>query len=177
MIFLVEPDLEIALLGDSSVFFTASGTSLKRACHLFSRTQKELLRLIGHALGVGELRLRADTDQTIMRVRIRFVHVVNIIGRNKFKPEFFVPSNQLLCDLGLFGNAVILDFEIKIFGPKNLLIPIDRFARFRQLILPNQAAKFRCSCSRIGRSGHLYTERAVLYRCAAYNKSHRDARS
>jgi hypothetical protein len=64
-----------------------------------------------------------------------FLDVMHVVRGDTFQAELLCPLDEVLVDLGLFGDAVVLEFEIKIFRPERLLEPIHRIARLRYLIL------------------------------------------
>ncbi len=86
--------------------------------------------------------LRADADEAIVRVRIAFLDVVNVVRRDEFQAEFLRPFDQVAVDLGLFRDAVILQFEEKIFRAERLFEPIHRVARLVQLVLHDPVRNF-----------------------------------
>ena len=91
---LAELDLEVAFLRH----FQRVGHRFRRFAearlHLFGGAEIKLLRLIVHPLRVRELSLGADANKTIVRVRMPFLHVMNIVRRNQLQPEFLRPRNQ-----------------------------------------------------------------------------------
>ena len=60
------------------------------------------------------MRLRADADQAIVRVRMPLFDIMNVVGRDELQPKLLRPRNQMPVYLGLLGNAVVLQFEIEI---------------------------------------------------------------
>ena len=67
---------------------------------------------------------------------------MHVVGRHQFQAEFPGPRDQMAVDLRLVGDAVILQFEIKILRPQRLLEPINRVARPGQLVLDDQFGYF-----------------------------------
>ena len=63
---------------------------------------------------------------------------MDVIRGDEFKVELFCPRNQVTIDLRLFGNAVVLQFQVKIFRAENLLEPINSFTRLGKLVLQNR---------------------------------------
>ncbi len=59
---------------------------------------------------------------------------MDVVGGNQLEPEFLGPFDQMPVDLGLLGNAVVLEFEIKILRAERLFEPIDGVARFVQFV-------------------------------------------
>jgi hypothetical protein len=76
-----------------------------------------------------------------VRVRIAFVDVVNVVRRDELQAEFLGELDQLFVHLGLFRNAVVLQFEKIIFRAERLLEEIHRVSRFLDLILHDQIRK------------------------------------
>ncbi len=64
-----------------------------------------------------------------MRVRVAFLDVVHVVGGDELEAEFPGPGNEMPIDLGLFGKAVILQFEVEVVRAQRLLEPINGFAR------------------------------------------------
>ena len=71
-----------------------------------------------------------------------FLDVMNVVRGDEFQAEFLCPLNQMAVDLGLLGDAVVLQFEIKIVRAERLLEPVNRLARLVQLVLLNQFRDF-----------------------------------
>ena len=94
--------------------------------HFRRRPQIKLLRLIPHPLFFTHLRLRLETNQTIVRFPILALDVMHVIRRHKWQLKFFGPLYELPVDLALSGNAVVLKFEIEIARRKNLPVLIQR---------------------------------------------------
>ena len=44
-----------------------------------------------------------------------FLDVMNVVRRDELQAEFLRPLDQMAVDLGLFGDAVVLQFEDKNF--------------------------------------------------------------
>ena len=82
----------------------------KTRLHLVRAAQIKLFPHIAraHALRIAQHGLRADADETIVRVRMTFLDVVNVVRRDEFQPKFLGELKQLFVHLRLFGNAVIL---------------------------------------------------------------------
>jgi hypothetical protein len=133
----LEIDSTLHFSATSSVFGTASGTSVKRAFISSARAQVELLRHVAraHALGIAQHGLRADADEAIVGVRMFLLDVMHVVRRHAFQPELLRPLDEVFVDLGLLGDAVVLEFEIEILRAERLLEPIHRVARLVELIL------------------------------------------
>ena len=67
---------------------------------------------------------------------------MDVIGRHQLEAEFPRPGNEMAVDLDLLGDAVILQFEIKILRPERLFEPINGVARLGQLVLEDQFGNF-----------------------------------
>ena len=133
-----ELDFQIALLGDFQRVLHRFRRVGEARLHFLRRAQIKLLRLVAHPLGVGELRLRADANQAIVRVRMAFLDVMNVVRRDELQAEILRPFDQMPVDLGLLRDAVVLQFEEKIVRAERLLEPVHRLARLVQLILRDQ---------------------------------------
>ncbi len=77
-----------------------------------------------------------------------FLEVVHVVGGNQFQAKLLRPGNQMPVDLGLFGQAVVLQFEVEVIRPESLLEPINRLARLGQLVLLNQLRDFARQAAR-----------------------------
>src|SRR6266566_4426457 len=63
--------------------------SFGKAClHFLSRTQIELLLSVLHPLRVREQCLRADADQAIVSMRMLFLDVMYVVGRDQLQPKW-----------------------------------------------------------------------------------------
>ncbi len=133
----LEIEFDIALLGDFQRVRDGFGNLREARLHFLGATQIKLFRHVtrAHAIRIAQQILCADAHQTIVRVRVTFLNVVNVIRCDAFQPEFLRPRNQMLVHFRLLGDAVILEFEIKILRPERLLEPIHRIPRLRQLVL------------------------------------------
>src|SRR6266545_4572441 len=69
-------------------------------------------------------------------------HVMHVVSGDEVQPEILRPLNQVAIDLGLFGDRVVLEFEIKIFRAERLLEPIHGGARLIQPVLLDQFGNF-----------------------------------
>jgi hypothetical protein len=132
---LAEFNLQIAFVGDFQRVLHRFRRFGEARAHFLRRPQVKLLRLIAHPLGVGEHRLRADANQAIVRVRIAFVDVVNVVRRDQLQAELLRPGDQMAVHLRLLGDAVVLQFEEKIVRAERLLEPVHGIARLVQLVL------------------------------------------
>ena len=92
-----------------------------------------------------------------MRVRVAFFDIMHVIRRDAFQAELFGEDEQLLVHLGLLGNAVVLQFEEKVFYTERLFEPIHRIARLGDLILHDQIRNFASETA-----GHANQTSAVL---------------
>ena len=91
-----EIDLQIALPGDFERVLHRLGRVGEARLHFLRRAQVKLLRLVAHPFRVGQLRLRADANQAIVRVRMAFLDVMNIVRRDELEAEFLRPRIRCL---------------------------------------------------------------------------------
>ena len=124
------------------MFCTASGHLGKARLHLLRRAQIELLLGVPQPLGVGQLRLRADADQAVVRVRVALLDVMHVVRRDQLQAELLRPRNQVPVDLGLLRQAVVLQFQVEVLRAERLLEPVNRLARPGQLVLLNPLRDF-----------------------------------
>ena len=138
----LEVELDVALLGHLQRVLHRVGHLGEERLHLLRAAQIELRLDILHPLRVAEQRLRAEADETIVRVRMALLDVVNVIRRDALQAELLRPRDEMLVHLRLLGNGVILEFEIEIVRAKSLLKPINAIARLLQVILDDGLGNF-----------------------------------
>ena len=139
---LAELDLQVALLGHLQRVLHRLRDLGKARLHLLRRTQIELLLGVPQPLGIGQLRLRADADQAVVRVRVALLDVMHVVRRDQLQAELLRPGNQVPIDLGLLGQAVVLQLQVEVLRPEGLLEPVNRLARLGQLVLLNPLRDF-----------------------------------
>ena len=144
---LVELDLQVAFLGHLQRVLHRLRHLGEARLHFLGRTQVELLVGVLQPFGVRQLRLRADADEAIVRVRVALLDVMDVVGRDELQAELLRPGNQLPVDLGLFGQAVVLQLQVEVLRPKRLLEPVNRLARPRQLVPLNGFRDFACQAA------------------------------
>jgi hypothetical protein len=65
----------------------------------------------------AQLRLRADADQAVVRVRMAFLDVMHVVRRDELQAEFLRPLDQMPVDLGLFGMPWFCSSRKKFSAP------------------------------------------------------------
>src|SRR5688572_8476582 len=60
---------------------------------------------------------------------------MNVIRSHQFQPKIFRPLNEVAVDFGLLWNAMVLQFEIEVARAERLLEPVDRIARFCEIVV------------------------------------------
>jgi hypothetical protein len=150
----------------------------KQRRHLLGAAQIKLLRHIAraHALGVAQQILRADANQAVVRVRIAFVDVMHVVGRDELQAGLFGELDQLPVDAGLLRHGVILQFEVIILRAHRLLEPLHRLPRLGNLILQNQRSESRRTGRRTAQSGLRGISPGLPCQCAACNNNPPDGR-
>ena len=73
-----------------------------------------------------------------MRVRVTFLHVVDIVGRHQLEPHVGGPRNELAIDLGLLSDAMIVQLEVIVLRPESLLKPVYLVARLVEFLGQDQ---------------------------------------
>ena len=129
--------LQIALLGHLDRVQHRFGHLGEEVLHLLRRPQEELLLLVAHPLGIAQLRLGADANEAVVGPRVVLLDIVDVVGGDALEPELLGPRYELAVDLGLLGNAVVLELQIEVPGPKGLLEEIDRVPRALEIVLEN----------------------------------------
>ena len=131
----LEVERHVALLRDFECVLNRVGDFGEERLHLLRAAQIKLFLHVAHPLGVRELRLRAEADQAIVRVRMLLLDVMHVVRRDAFQTELLCPRDEMPVDLRLLGDAVVLELEIEVIRTKRLLEPIDGRARLRQVVL------------------------------------------
>ena len=132
---LAELDLQVAFLGHLQRVAHRLGDFGEAGRHLLRGSQVELLFGIPHPLRVGELGLGADADQAIVGVRVFFINVMHVVRRDELEAELPGPRDELAVDLGLFGQAVMLQLQVEVLRAERLLEPVNGLARAGELVL------------------------------------------
>ena len=73
-----------------------------------------------------------------MRVRVAFLDVVDIVGRHQLEPHVGGPRDKLAIDLGLLGDAVVVQLEVVVLRPERLLEPVNLVARLVEFLRHDQ---------------------------------------
>src|SRR5262249_46517882 len=100
-------------------------------------TQVELGLRVTHPAFVEQRRLRAEADQTFVRVGMLLVEVMHVVGGHGFQPELPGELKKTAVYLALLGNAVVMQFEIEIVGTENVSEFIERVLRLIERALRN----------------------------------------
>ena len=90
------------------------------------------------------------------------IDIMNVVGCHQFQIEFLRPLNQLSIHLRLFGDRVVLEFQIEIFDAERLLEPVHRGAGLVQLVLLNQLRNLACQTARKGDQAGLLLRQEFL---------------
>ena len=69
---------------------------------------------------------------------------MNIVGRHQLEPHVCGPRDELAVDLGLIGDAVVVQLEIIILRPERLLKPVDLVACLVEFLRHNQPGNLTC---------------------------------
>ena len=139
---LAELHFQIALLGDFQRVPYRLRHFTEQRLHLRGRAQIKLLRHIAHPLGIAEQALGADADERVMCMRVIFLEVMHVVGRDELQSEFLRPRNQVAIHFDLLWNRVVLEFEVKVLRAEDLFEPVHRGARPVQLVLLDQFGNF-----------------------------------
>ena len=130
-----EVELHVALLGHLARVQHGLWDFGEKRLHLLRRAQVELLLHVTHPLGVAQERLRAEADEAVVRVAVLAIDVVDVVRGDALQAEFLRPRDEVLVHLRLFGDAVVLEFEIEVLRAHRLLEPIERRAGLGEVIL------------------------------------------
>ena len=113
---------EIALVHDFHGVGNRFGSVCEKGGHLFFGFKIELVAGESHAVGVVVVCRRLHAQKNVLRFRVFFIDVVHVVGRDEFDIIFLRVDAQVFVDFRLFGNTVILHFEIEIFS-EQIFIP------------------------------------------------------
>ena len=94
--------------------------------HLLLGLEVELPALIAHAVLVGELLVGLQAQQDVMRLRVLFTDVVDIVSRDERYPRLLMHAQKSRVDRLLIAVTVILQFKEIVAFPKDFLIPQGR---------------------------------------------------
>ncbi len=122
-------DLHIASFGNRDGVFHCVRHFAEKRGHLLGTSQEKLLRRIAHAVGVAQVRLGADANQRVVRVRMFALQIMHVICSNQIQAKLFRPWDELPVYRGLFVHAMILQLQIKPFLAEDLPVPVQRVAR------------------------------------------------
>ena len=118
MIF-VEHEFHIAAIGDALGILKRLVAIGEQLPQFFLALEVEFLSLEFHAVCVVHRLAHLDAHQHILHGSILFTQIVGVVGHHQRKSCFPGKSGQSLIDGDLFGNAVILQFQVEIALPKN----------------------------------------------------------
>ena len=90
----------------------------KERRHLVARLHVELVRLHLHAGGIVQRALGLDAHEHVLHLPVLFFEVVHVVGRNQSDVRLARELHQKRQDLLLFGNAVILDLNVKVLAER-----------------------------------------------------------
>ena len=125
-----EFNVDLAAVRDLLSIFQRLQRIGEQTAHLLFRFDVVLSAFIAHTVFIADLLARLDTEKDVVGIRIRFVSIVNIIGRHQFDARLLAHPHQLLVDQALFGNSMILQFQKEISLSENLLITQRGFFSF-----------------------------------------------
>ena len=118
---LAESKLQLASIRDALRVFHCVGIAAEQFRHLFRGAQIEVLRLIAHTVGIIHRFAGLDAQQHIVALSILFAQIVGIIGGYQRNTGLLMEAQHGAVDFLLFGDTVILQFQIEVSLAKNLL--------------------------------------------------------
>ncbi len=98
----------------------------KHGQHLFRGLQIELIAVILQAVGVGDRLPGADAEQDVVRLEVRVLQVVNVVGDDELEPQVFRNRLQAGVDDLLLVDALILHLEEEILAPEDVAVRCGR---------------------------------------------------
>ena len=109
-----ERDFDVAFIGNFIRAVKRVGIVRQRFCHLVVGFEVEFFGFHPHAIRFVYKPLRLDAQKNVLRVRILFFYVMNVVGCDGFDPERAGKRPELRKNFLLFRNPVILQFDIEI---------------------------------------------------------------
>ena len=98
----------------------------KHGQHLFRGLQIELIAVILQAVDVGDRLPGADAEQDVVRLEVRVLQVVNVVGDDELEPQVFRNRLQAGVDDLLLVDALILHLEEEILAPEDVAVRCGR---------------------------------------------------
>ena len=135
---LAELEFDLAARGDLERIGKRLRGVGKQLPHLALALDIKFLGLEFHAGGVVYGLAHLDGHQHILKRGVLPGQVVRVVGRHERDAGFFGHADELAVDLGLFGNAVVLDFQEIIAFTKHIPVPKSGFFGFLVAPVGNQ---------------------------------------
>ncbi len=128
-------DLHVAALGDAHRVGERVRVILERLRHLLGGLQEELLRVVAQALGIAERLGGADAEQDVVRVGVRRLQIVHVVGADHRQPEILCDRRQAAVHEPLLFDAVPLHLEEEVVRAEDVAIRRRRFYRLPILLM------------------------------------------
>ena len=88
--------------------------------HLLGRLEVELVAAVAHAVLVGEVALRLDAEQRVVRVGVLVAQVVDVVGGHRAQAGLLGEPRELRQQLALLGQAGVLQLDEDVLGAEEL---------------------------------------------------------
>ena len=97
--------------------------------HLGSALHEELVAVELQAVGVVDRLARLNADHHVLGVRVVLAEIVAVVGGDQRHVEVLLQLQQVRLNSLFVGNALVLNLQIEIALPENVLVSYSGFAR------------------------------------------------
>src|SRR5581483_6323015 len=109
-----EFEFDVAAFGDLQGLLDGVGMLAEEGFHLFGVFKIELLGGIAEAILIVDGRARADAEQNVVGVGVLAAQIVNVVGADDGQLEFAGDLEQVFVAADLFGQLVVLQFDVVV---------------------------------------------------------------
>ncbi len=120
-----EVQAHVTAFGDLQRGRAGAGIVLEALLHLVARLEVELVAAVAHAVLVGEVALRLDAEQRVVRVGVLVAQVVDVVGGDGLEAGLLGELRELGEQLALLGQAGVLELDVDVLGAEQLGEPGD----------------------------------------------------
>ena len=131
-----ELKVDLASLGDLLRIGERLRVIVKKRLHLLGRAHVELPFGIAHARRIMDALARLNREQDIVRLRVLFMHIVDVVRRHESDAELLRQLNDTRECCLFIGDSMVLNLKEEILSSKDVDILLDEL--FRALALTTQ---------------------------------------
>ena len=132
----------LAPLRDTHGVAHGVGMITEHLLHLGHGLQEELIAVILETFFVARVFAGADTQQDVVRVLVRVLEVVDVVGGHQRHVEVARNRQQSLVDDALLLDALVLHLEEEVIGTQDVAIGRCGFKRLARLVGANARGHF-----------------------------------